>query len=169
MTYIRIVSAPHLLSQAQNALGHTQESLGRILGISRKTMGRWQSGHGSPSIQQWAEIARWVHARNPDLAARIASEMGESLVSLGIVAPIAPQAAPAVPVTPPIPTSDLVDSIVCAAAEAVAMTPQAIRPAVLAAFDRAASVRMSIDDVRATLRPAGAAPDKGASKKKKSP
>jgi hypothetical protein len=46
-----------------------------------------------------------------------------------------------------------VDSIVCAAAEAVAATPQAMRPALLAAFERAASLGLEIDAVRAALRP----------------
>jgi hypothetical protein len=47
-----------------------------------------------------------------------------------------------------------VDSIVCAAAEAIATTPQAVRPALLAAFERAASVGPAVDDVRGALRPA---------------
>jgi hypothetical protein len=49
---------------------------------------------------------------------------------------------------------DLVDSIVCAAAEAAATTPQAMRPAILAALDRMLSVQLGVDEVRAALKPA---------------
>jgi DNA-binding XRE family transcriptional regulator len=169
MTYIRIVMAPGLLTRAQSALGKTQESLGAMLGVSRKTMGRWQAGRGNPSIQQWAQIAVHVHAVNPALAETIAAEMGESLASLGIVAASPLQSAPALPpgarARQGVTTGDLVDSIVCAAAEAVAATPQYIRPALLAAFDRAASVDLAVDEVRTTLRAAFG--DKADTKKKK--
>jgi DNA-binding XRE family transcriptional regulator len=169
MTYIRLVMAPGLLVRAQTALGMTQETLGALLGVSRKTMGRWQAGHGNPTIQQWAQIAARVHAVNPALAATIAAEMGEDLASLGIAAS-SPQQAPALPAgthaRQAVTTGDLVDSIVCAAAEAVAATPQYIRPALLAAFDRAASVSLVVDEVRTTLR-AGTSGDKGEPKKKK--
>ncbi len=157
MTLIRIVEAPGLLVEAQSALGKTQETLGTMLGVSRKTMGRWMAGRGSPTIGQWANLARAVHAVNPPLAQRIATEMGETLVSLGLVAPppspeaLAAAAAAAAP--PPLAAADLVDSIVCAAAEAVNLPPQAIRPALLAAYDRTASVRLSIEQVRDALRP----------------
>jgi DNA-binding XRE family transcriptional regulator len=173
MVYLRIVHSPALLSEAQHALGLTQETLGVRLGVSRRTMGRWVAGDNGPTIQQWADLAGHVHASDPALAARIAEEMGESLVSLGIVPPAPPAAAAALPAGPPprpaIPMSDLVDSIVCAAAEATATTPQSIRPALLAAFDRAASVSLTVDDVRATLRPAGAATDRSDAKKKRAP
>jgi DNA-binding XRE family transcriptional regulator len=160
MVYLRILQAPALLTQAQIALGLSQETLGKALGVSRRTMNRWATGDNGPTIQQWAELAGRVHAADPSLAAAIASEMGETLVSLGIVPAPPPAVAPAGPARPAVPVSDLVDSIVCAAAEATATTPQAIRPGLLAAFDRAASVQLSVDEVRATLRPGGPSPGK---------
>jgi DNA-binding XRE family transcriptional regulator len=171
MTYLRVVHSPGLLVHAQEALGLTQETFGRLLGVSRRTMGRWQGGAHQPSIQEWANIAGHVHRVDPTLAARIATEMGETLVSLGIVeAPRAPE-PPVQPAGPPprpaVPVSDLVDSIVCAAAEAAATTPQSIRGALLAAFDRAASVQLTVDEVRATLR--GGQGGKAASRSAKKP
>ena len=158
MPLIRIVQAPHLLVHAQLALGVSQEELGRRIGVSRRTMTRWGTGQGSPGISHWAQIARLTYAVNRVLAAQIASEMGETLVSLGIEAPPPPPApapvAPAAPATPPIPVGDLVDSIVCAAAEAASATPQVMRPAILAALDRMRSVQLGVDEVRAALRPA---------------
>jgi DNA-binding XRE family transcriptional regulator len=158
MTLIRIVSAPHLLVHAQLALGVSQEELGNRVGVSRRTMTRWGTGKTSPDFSQWAQIARLTYAVNRVLAAQIATEMGESLVSLGIEAPPPPPApAPApsaAPARPPIPVGDLVDSIVCAAAEAASTTPQAMRPAILAALDRMLSVQLGVDEVRAALKPA---------------
>ena len=158
MTMIRIVRAPGLLSRASSALGMSQEAFGRLLGVSRRTMVRWQGGRHGPPFQDWIAIVRHVHPRNAALAAEIAQELGETLVSLGVEAPPAPvmQVAPAEmpPARPVPPLGDLVDSIVCAAAEAIAATPQAVRPALLAAFERAASVGLGVDDVRGALRPA---------------
>jgi DNA-binding XRE family transcriptional regulator len=143
------------------ALGKTQETLGELLGVSRRTMSRWQGGSNSPSIEMWALLAQHLHGTDPALARRIASEMGETLVSLGIVPPPPaadpPPAAAGPPPRPQPPIGDLVDSIVCAAAEAVSTTPQSIRPALLAAFDRTASVQLTVDEVRTTLRSASRA------------
>ncbi len=161
MTYVRLLIEPSLLTKAQIAMGMSQEQLGKVAGVSRRTMVRWQQGDNGPSLDQWVTIARRVYRQDRAVASEIAQKMGESLESLGLEAPApAQQAAP--PARPMPPIGDLVDSIVCAAAEAVTMTPQAIRPAVLAAFDRAASVAVTIDEVRGTMR--GQA-GKGASKR----
>jgi hypothetical protein len=117
-----------------------------------------QQGDNGPPFHDWCKLVRHVYARSPALAAEIAAELGETLVSLGVEAPPAPVTtaapAPQPPARPVPPVGDLVDSIVCAAAEAIATTPQAVRPALLAAFERAASVGLAVDDVRGALRPA---------------
>jgi DNA-binding XRE family transcriptional regulator len=154
MTYLRLVHAPALLEAARNTLGKTQATLGELLGVSRRTVQRWQGGNGTPSIQQWAELARQTHALDPELAAKIAAEMGESLVSLRLVEPARrpdPVVVAGPPPRPATPLGDLVDSIVCAAAEAIAVAPQSIRPALLAAFTRAASVSLTVEEVRTSL------------------
>jgi DNA-binding XRE family transcriptional regulator len=152
------VNAPGLLTKAQQALGTSQQGLGKLLGVSRRTMVRWQGGRGGPSYDTWLVLVRHVYRASRPAAAEIAQELGATLVSLGLEAPPAPVAATAPVAQPPRRPApaigDLVDSIVCAAAEAVATTPQAMRPALLAAFERAASLGLEIDDVHAALRPA---------------
>lgn len=161
MSLLRIVHAPGLLVRVQSALGVSQKKLGELIGCSRRTIVRYSQGAHGPSIANWHLLAREVFTKEPALAEEIARETGETLESLGIVKPSpppvpAPAPAPViVEARPEPPIGDLVDSIVCAAAEAVATTPQAIRPALRAAFDRAASVGVAIEDVRAVLRPAG--------------
>jgi DNA-binding XRE family transcriptional regulator len=155
-----MLSNPGLLTRANAALGLSQEGFGELLGVSRRTMVRWQGGSSGPSYENWRELVRHVHPKNRALAAEIAGELEETLVSLGLEAPPAPAVtAPAVAQSharPSPPVADLVDSIVCAAAEAVATTPQAIRPALLAAFERAASLGLEMNEVRGALR--GSAP-----------
>jgi transcriptional regulator with XRE-family HTH domain len=173
MGLVRFLLAPSLLIRASTALGLSQSGFGELLGVSRRTITRWQSGDHGPSYDTWIELVRHVYPRNRALAVEMATELEETLVSLGVEAAAAapvpeapavvaqlplvtqpqpqPQPPPAPRPLPPI--ADLVDSIVCAAAEAVAATPQAMRPALLAAFERAASLGLEIDAVRAALRP----------------
>jgi DNA-binding XRE family transcriptional regulator len=155
----RLFRAPHLLIDAQHALAMDQEGFARTLGCSRRTLIRWRSGEWGPTLEAWRDLVRLVHPADPVLARRIADEMEESLESMGIAAPSpapalepAPVAAPPAP-APPAPLHALADSVVCAAAEAVAMTPQALRPALVAAFERAAVLGLGVDALRAALEP----------------
>jgi DNA-binding XRE family transcriptional regulator len=158
VTLIRMVKAPGLLVLAGRSLGMNQFQFGELLGVSRRTMARWHAGQNGPSFRRWVDLVRHVHPVDSALAAQIAAELGETLVSLGVEAPpppVVPAAQVDLPPPRPMPSvGDLVDSIVCAAAEAIAATPQAVRPALLAAFERAASVGLAVDDVRGALRPA---------------
>jgi hypothetical protein len=54
----------------------------------------------------------------------------------------------------------LVDAVVCAAAEAMSLSPQAVRPAVLAAFARARDAGLTLDAVVEVLAPPPT-PEKG--------
>src|SRR5258708_9386755 len=96
MTLVRIVNAPGLLMRVQMAIVGSQRELGLVVGVSRRTVSRWMGGQSGPSIPQWATLARATYRVDPALARTIASEMGETLVTLGIEAPADPQpAAPA--------------------------------------------------------------------------
>jgi DNA-binding XRE family transcriptional regulator len=150
-----MLSEPELVRHAQFVLGLSQDKFAQLMGVSRRTVTRWTNGDSYPNEATWMELARHVHRRDRDVAARIASALKESLVSLGLedAPPPPPPQEPQPPPRPYPPTGDLVDSVVCAAAEAVAMTPQAIRPALVSAFDRFASVGLGLDEMRAGLSP----------------
>ena len=77
------------------------------------------------------------------LAAEVASSQGETLQGLGVVPEI---------VAPTVPVEHLVDSVVCAAADAVAQPPANLRPSLQAAFERAQAVGLSVGDVVAAFR-----------------
>jgi DNA-binding XRE family transcriptional regulator len=141
-----------LLLHAQMALRMSQERFGALIGVSRRTIIRWETSRPRVSLQTKKTVVQAVHPVDAPLAAAIAKGFGETLESLGVLPP--PSLAPALPPPPPGPiiaAPHLADSVVCAAAEAVGLAPQAIRPALLAAFERAASVGLSVDDVRKAL------------------
>ncbi|HEY6459291.1 MAG TPA: helix-turn-helix transcriptional regulator [Polyangiaceae bacterium] len=157
MPLIRIVNAPGLLVRTMAVLGVNQQGLAELIGISRRTIIRWSGKGSGPTYEQWVTLARHAYAKDPALARAIATELDKTLVLLGIEPPPPPPAPPAAPPGPPPrpvpPLPDLVDSVVCAAAEAMAVTPQSVRPALVAAFERAASVGLTMEEVRAALRP----------------
>jgi DNA-binding XRE family transcriptional regulator len=137
-----------LFELSRRALGATQEELGRLLGVSRRTAQRWSS-QGIPSYELMA-LARLVHPRDPALASEIAAALGTTLEAAGIAPPAPPPPAPA-PAAPPI-SDGVVDAVVCAAAEAMDMMPNEIRPGLLAAFARAKEIGLTVEVVERALR-----------------
>jgi hypothetical protein len=141
----------NLLLDAHKVLGaNSYSEFGTMAGTSKRTVQRWFSGQAAPAAHNYQALARLVHAKSPALAADLAAAGRTTLQALGIV-DAAPAAAP--PAPPPPPPSDLVvDSLVCAAAEAVELMPAAVRPALLAAFTRARLLGLTVEAVEAGLR-----------------
>jgi transcriptional regulator with XRE-family HTH domain len=131
--------------RAQMALGLSQKELADLLGVSARSIIRWRGEPGRLPPQTVQSLAGAVFAVDRALAAEIAERQRTTLEDLGIAAPRVASlgAEPAL----------LVDSVVSAAAEALSTTPQAVRPAVLAAFERAKALELEIDAVRDALRP----------------
>ncbi len=139
-----------LVTRAHIALGMTQQEFGEALGVSRRTVTRWYKHSPLLTMEQLRTLARLVHPRDPELAAEIAWTVSESLESLGIVPP-APPPAPGPAAPAPLPTAVVVDSVVCAAAEALGVAPGAVRGALLAAFRRTRALRLSLQEVETAL------------------
>jgi DNA-binding XRE family transcriptional regulator len=135
---------PILLLQARQALVVSQHGLAERVGSSTRTVQRWEVGKSAPAPWHIHMLADAVRALDPALAEQ-----------LDAFAPRAP-ATPADPVPPPPPAPAppvLVDAIVCAAAEAMGVSPQAVRPALLAAFARARDVGLDVASIAAVLAP----------------
>jgi hypothetical protein len=137
-----------LLARAHMRLGGSQEKLGKLFGVSRRTIIRWYGGGIATGPEGWTRLVAALHAKDPVFAASLASELGETLVTLGLEAPPPVVTAPAAPTVSP---KDLADLVVLAAAEAAGLAPHVMRPALVAAFDKAAAVRMEVEDVRKGL------------------
>jgi DNA-binding XRE family transcriptional regulator len=142
-----------LLSQARNELQLNQEGLAVRLESSLRTVQRWETGRGTPSPWQLHALADAVRATNPQLAADL--DAWAPRPAPAVVAHVPPPAPvpPLPPPPPPIPASVLVDSVVCAAAEAMGQSPQAMRPALLAAFARAHETGLAHAAIVAVLAP----------------
>jgi len=157
-----------LTIEARQALLLNQRSLGELLGLSRRTIQRWDARQAEPSTHDLARIAVAVHPRDSALAARLAAEAGTTLERLGLVAPTPPP-TDALPTPAAASPPHLVDVVVCAAAEAMNVAPPAVRPALLAAFRRAREVGLSVEDVERSLSAVVERPAHGRKPKSRAP
>jgi transcriptional regulator with XRE-family HTH domain len=135
-----------LLTRAQLALGLSQERLGEIVPVSRRTVWRWQSGQSSPIAPHVERIARAVYPRDPALAAELAAAAQTTLAALGLE-----------PERKAIDTQPLLaEAVVCAAAEALDVSPRAVRPALAAAIARAREAGLDLETLAQALAPSKA-------------
>lgn len=153
--YNPIIVNPHvirpLIGRVRDALIFSQRKLGEALGVSKRTVLRWEGGQATPTDLRVADMARLVYPRDRALARELAAALGKTLVDLGLEAPLPPLPSPG-PKRPASPY--LVDSVVCVAAEAAPMLPQAMRVALLAGIERMMALELSPAEVVEALRPA---------------
>jgi hypothetical protein len=129
----------------------SQRELAIVCGLERRSVMKWQQGVGTPSDRHWQAMARAVYPRNAALAAQLAAAGNTTLVALGLQAPEAEPVALAQAATAAGSAAYLVDSIVCAAAETMQVSPHAVRPALVAAFERSIALGLAADAVLAGL------------------
>jgi DNA-binding transcriptional regulator YiaG len=154
MTKNAIKGIPALLGDARRALSLTQAELADLIGSSKRTVQRWETSRAHPYPADLTKVAGHVYKEDAELAAEIAATFGQTLVSLGIVAPPAPPPPlpppqPAGP--PPMPRHLAVDAVVCVASEALGALPGTVRGVLLAAFRRARELGLSCDEVEQAL------------------
>jgi transcriptional regulator with XRE-family HTH domain len=133
-----------LVYRARMAAGLSQAQLGEHLGLSKRTMGRVERNQSHLTLPHVIALAHLTHPHDPDLAGELAAAASETPASLGLTK-ANPAHAP--------PTKLLVDVVVCAAAESLAMAPGPVRLALYAAFKRAREMELTLEDVEAALAP----------------
>ncbi len=138
-----------LLLEAQRVLHKTQRELAAALGVSERTVQRWTAAAGVPDYFL-PDLARVVFPVDARLAGEIAACGGKTLEQVGLRAQPAESAGPAPPAPP---ARALGDSVLCAAASAAKLPPEDQRGPLLAAFERAKELGMSVDDAIAALSP----------------
>jgi transcriptional regulator with XRE-family HTH domain len=131
-----------LLIQCRMALGLSQQGFGDLLGRTKRTVQRWEDRGTALMLSEVEVLARALLPVRPDLAVQIADSAATTLDQLGI--PPAGDASPRASSTP-------TDSVVRAAAEVLGVTPDAIRPAIAAAFVRAREAGLDVQTVAETL------------------
>jgi len=141
-----------LIHLARRALGvGSQGDFGELMGVSRRTGQRWETGRATPVKRQIEQMARLVHPADRDVATQLAAAAGTTLIALGLEKPPAPPPPPPPPAPPAPPVEDIVDSIVCAAADAMNVLPRDVRPALLAAFTRTRRLGLGVEVVERAL------------------
>jgi hypothetical protein len=132
----------------------TQRTLAKLIGSSRSTIQRFHAGRARLSRTQLEVLAGAVYPQNRALAARAAALAGTTLQALGLEAPPPPPRVdpppppPSPPLPPPLPPSPhIADSVLCAAAEAMNLPPQAVRAMLRAAFVRARELGLTVETV----------------------
>jgi DNA-binding XRE family transcriptional regulator len=151
-----------LLARARMALGMSQGEMGDALQLSRKTLGRMETGRSSPTLDHIADVARRVHPADAALAASLAREAGHTLETLGLApsVPPAPEPPPATRPFPPI--HALLGSILHAGTEAAAASPGDVRAILRAGFASARALGLTLEEVDAALSPSDAPAAKAA-------
>ncbi|MGO8998455.1 MAG: helix-turn-helix transcriptional regulator [Polyangiaceae bacterium] len=144
MPFVSANEVAPLVTKARLRLGMSQQQLGEMLGASRRTVIRWNTG-SKPTVTQVVTLAKAVYAKDPALASALAVAAGTRLAELGLGVPVAKE--------PSVPVKELaVHSIVCVAAEASETTPQATRAGLLAALERAEKLGVTSEELTEALR-----------------
>jgi transcriptional regulator with XRE-family HTH domain len=143
---------------AQQALGISQEELGKELGVARRTMLRWMGGQTTPSTDALQKLACMVHPRDPGLAERFAAEGGTTLEALGlVVARPAPAPLPAAlepprtPARPFPPVRLMLNAILFASTEASKASSGDVRTVLAAAFECTCGLGLTVEEVADAL------------------
>jgi transcriptional regulator with XRE-family HTH domain len=128
-----------LLIECQFALGLSQQELGDLLGINRRTIQRWQESGFAPVPDMAETLAHALEPVRPDLAEQV-RELARS------------DASETDATSPPVPaTQEVIAAILRAAADAGGTSPEAIRPVVTAALLQAEAAGVDIHELVAAL------------------
>jgi transcriptional regulator with XRE-family HTH domain len=139
MYALRMTGASHtLLIHCRLALGLSQQEFAALVGVTKRTLMRWEERGTVLLPPQATALARALNGVRPDLAVQVAASVGATLPKLGVV-----PAADSSPTT----ISDPVDSVVRAAASVMGCAPNDIRGAVAAAFAQAREIGLDVEDV----------------------
>ncbi|MHB8417536.1 MAG: hypothetical protein ACYDCL_05645 [Myxococcales bacterium] len=148
-----------LYQEACHACGFEYRDLAKLYNVSLRTV---QRHHGRPEADI-TPLIEATRARNVELARQLAQAAGMNLEKLGLVPPPPPRVERVfvpTPVEPPPARREHADSVLVAAAHALNLPPEAVRPAVAAALARAGELAVSVPGLAEILRrPVGGAPE----------
>jgi hypothetical protein len=141
--------------------------LARALGASTRSVSRWFNGSAGTLIPgNYHSLAHAMFPHDPAFAAEIATMGGTTLEALGLVKVVPPPTlvqAPAPTVAAPPPKPEFVslamaDSVLCAAAEHLDVSPRQLRPVLAAAFARALELGFSTAALARAFAPSAEKP-----------
>jgi len=116
-----------------------QKVLGRKLGVTGQTIGRWEKGTRGPTQKTLRLLVAIFHPIDPASTAKLAEARGFSLAELGIAPP------PTTPTTATVSLRDAVDVVVLASAESSGAPITIVRAVVGAAIRKAREMGLSLE------------------------
>ena len=169
-------TARSLVAKARLAMGVTATELAKLHGVSPKTIGRWLRGETSVSSIEIGELAPLVYPYDPQLSQRMFDFAREDAVLSKLSPPPGlpqhehepptpvppPLVLPVLRPLPPLSVKARTDAVVCAACDAIDVSPRVLRPALLAAVREARELNLSLEEIEQQLAPR--APSKPAKK-----
>jgi hypothetical protein len=132
-----------LVIHCRMALRLTQQEFGDLVGHTKRTVQRWETRGALLTRTNIEAIVRALHPVQPDLATQIATAGDTTLEELGILPPARPQ---------PSGTREALEALVHAAADAMGVSVDAIRPALATAFARADEAGLDVHTVAEGLK-----------------
>jgi hypothetical protein len=129
-----------LLVLCQQALRLTQQELGELLGCTKRTIQRWQDRGFAPGALEAETLARALQPLRPDLADQVLQLRRTVALAAGMPPPVVPA------------TAEVIAGILRAAADAVGTSPEAIRPAIMAALLEADAAGVDVQALVAGLK-----------------
>jgi len=146
---------PLLLVLAREDLGMNQMKFASLVQSSQRSVQRWESNLAIPAAHHMHLLIDTIAPRAPALAAELAEWAPRPPpVAQHVEAParVVEHVEPSpVPLRSRVAPQILVDAVVCSAADAVSLLPNAIRPALRAAFARAHEVGLTVEEVMTAL------------------
>jgi hypothetical protein len=147
-------TASDLLERAQKAFRATRVDMATRCGVGRTTFIHWVYGEGAPKPAVLSKLAADVFEVDKDLAAELAACAGITLETLGLGEKSKPPRAAPPPTAPTsrVQLRHLADSVVLAVAEMLDRSPNMVRPMLIAAFERADVLGLTVREAIAGLR-----------------
>jgi hypothetical protein len=142
-----------LLARGQKTLGWLNIELAKALGVSRRTITRWQTRRTGVSEFAFGVLAPFVHPKDPALAATMWAIASEFHARFGLP-PLPPlPGKPASPAESKGASAGPIEGVLFAACDAADVAPRVARLALLAAVRRAKELGLTMDDVERGLAP----------------
>ncbi len=124
---------PQIVNDARRKVAFTHREFAELTGVSLRTVQRHAHAGGISGPFQTQKLLAALHPIDPALARELAEAAGLDLAALGLGIPPAPVEA----------RPEHADSVLLAAADAMHLAPEAVRPALAAIFARARELNVN--------------------------
>lgn len=141
-------SPPKLMIRAREALDLTQTELGARLGVTKRTVARWERRSSLGSFGNLTRVATLVEKVDPSLAAEMRAIARAEADAVGL----APGERDSI--GPPVPSDELraIDLLVDTAAKSLGLTTEALQPTLHDLLEGAEAQRLTLRQLRRGLK-----------------